>query len=209
MQNYQKNKLEWVKTRKQIFLTKNVRGATVTILVKKSSIFQKIVRKNQICWHQSKSKAPIMIIFKEHDICEVSWKNWAYLRIFFKNFGHFSSPGGQNLKCAQKIPHFGKKKILESIVAPREKSSRAFHQNIKTKKRTRGFLSSVNWCGENFFFSEFFFCLRSAKTAKFEPPGVNFNVNIFTINYFQKEFIGILEPQCHKLSKNIFIMSGQ
>ena len=150
-----------------------------------------------------------MIILKEHDICKVSWKNWAYLRIFFKIFVHFSSPGGQNLKCAKKIPHFGEKKFLESIVAPREKSSRAFHQNIKTKKRTRGFLSSVNWCGGNFFFSEIFFGLRSAKTAKSEPPEVDFIVNIFTINYFQKEFIGILEPQCHKLSKNIYIISWQ
>ena len=150
-----------------------------------------------------------MIIFKEHDICEVSWKNWAQLRIFFKIFGHFSSPGGQNLKRAQKIPHFGKKKILESIVAPRDKSSRAFHQNIKTKKRTRGFLSSVNWSGENFFFSEFFFRLRSAKTTKSEPPELDFIVNIFTNNYFEKEFWGILEPQCHKLSKNIFTMSWQ
>ena len=110
-----------------------------------------------------------MIIFKEHDICEVSWKNWAQLRIFIKIFGHFSSPGGQNLKRAQKIPHFGKKKFLESIVAPRDKSSRAFHQNIKTKKRTRGFLSSVNWSGENFFFSEFFFVSDQQKPQNPSP----------------------------------------
>ena len=45
MQNYQKNKSEWVRTRKKIFMTKNVGGATVTILVKKSPIFHKIVRK--------------------------------------------------------------------------------------------------------------------------------------------------------------------
>ena len=110
-----------------------------------------------------------MIILKEHDICKVSWKNWAYLRIFFKIFVHFSSPGGQNLKCAQKIPHFGKKKNLESIVAPREKSSRAFHQNIKTKKRTRGFLSSVNWCGGNFFFPKFFLVSDQQKPQNPSP----------------------------------------
>ena len=85
-----------------------------------------------------------MIIFKEYHICEVSWKNWAQLKIFFKIFGCFSSPGGQNLKLTQKIPHFGKKKNLASIVAPRDKSPRAFLQNIITNKRTRGFLSSVN-----------------------------------------------------------------
>ena len=34
------------KSKKKKILTKNVCGATVTILVKKSSIFQKIVRKN-------------------------------------------------------------------------------------------------------------------------------------------------------------------
>ena len=107
---------------------------------------------------------------------------------FFNICGHFSSPGGQNLKLTQKIPHFGKKKFLESIVAPRDKSSRAFHQNIKTKKRTRGFLSSVNWSGEKIFFSEFFFRLRSAKTTKSEPPELDFIVNIFTNNYFEKEF---------------------
>ena len=128
---------------------------------------------------------------------------------FFQNFCPFFVTWGAKSKMCSKNTTFRKKKILESIVAPREKSSRAFHQNIKTKKRTRGFLSSVNWCGGNFFFSEIFFGLRSAKTAKSEPPEVDFIVNIFTINYFQKKFIGILEPQCHKLSKNIYIISWQ
>ena len=128
---------------------------------------------------------------------------------FFQNFWPFFVTWGAKSKTCSKNTTFRKKKILESIVAPREKSSRAFHQNIKTKKRTRGFLSSVNWCGGNFFFSEIFFGLRSAKTAKSKPPEVDFIVNIFTINYFQKEFIGILEPQCHKLSKNIYIISWQ
>ena len=113
-----------------------------------------------------------MIIFKEHDICEVSWKNWAQLRIFFNIFGHFSSPGGQNLKRAQKIPHFGKKIFLESIVAPRDKSTRAFHQNIKTKKRTRGFLSSVNWSGEIFFFPNFVFVSDQQKTQNPSPQSL-------------------------------------
>ena len=128
---------------------------------------------------------------------------------FFQIFCPFFVTWGAKSKMCSKNTTFRKKKILESIVAPREKSSRAFHQNIKTKKRTRGFLSSVNWCGGNFFFSEIFFGLRSAKTAKSKPPEVDFIVNIFTINYFQKEFIGILEPQCHKLSKNIYIISWQ
>ena len=149
-----------------------------------------------------------MIIFKEYHICEVSWKNWAYLSFIFKFFCHFSSPGGQNLKCAKKIPHFGKKIFLASIVAPRDKSPRAFLQNIITKKRTRGFLSSVNWSGEIFFFRTFFSSPNS-KNTKSEPPELDFIVNIFTNNYFEKEFWGILEPQCHKLSKNIFIMSWQ
>ena len=149
-----------------------------------------------------------MIIFKEHDICEVSWKNWAQLRIFFQNFWPFFVTWGAKSKTCSKNTTFRKKKILESIVAPREKSSRAFHQNIKTKKRTRGFLSSVNWFGEKFF-SEIFFPLRSAKNTKSEPPELDFIVNIFTNNYFEKEFCDILEPQCHKLSKNIFTKSWQ
>ena len=40
----------------------------------------------------------------------------------------------------------------------------------------------------NFFFSEFFFRLRSAETTKSEPPELDFIVNIFTNNYFEKEF---------------------
>ena len=142
-----------------------------------------------------------MIFVRFHEKIGLNWE-------FFQNLWPFSSPGGQNLKCAQKIPQFGKKN-LEGIVAPREKSSRAFHQNIKTKKRTRGFLSSVNWSGEKILFSEFIFRLRSAKTTKSEPPELDFIVNIFTHNYFEKEFWGILEPQCHKLSKNIFTKSWQ
>ena len=127
----------------------------------------------------------------------------------FQNFWPFFITWGAKSKAYSKNTTFRKKKILESIVAPRDKSPRAFLQNIITKKRTRGFLSSVNWSGEKIFFSEIFFRLRTAKNTKSEPPELDFIDNIFTNNYFEKEFRGILEPQCHKLSKNIFIMSWQ
>ena len=107
-----------------------------------------------------------MIFVRFHKKIRLNWE------FFLKIFGRFSSPGGQNLKCAQKIPHFGKKINLESIVAPRDKSSRAFHQNIKTKKRTRGFLSSVNWSGENFFFPNFFFVSDQQKTQNPSPQSL-------------------------------------
>ena len=78
-----------------------------------------------------------------------------------------------------------RKQKLESIVAPREKSQLVFLRNIKTKKHTRGFLTSVNWFGE-IFFSEFFFRLRTAKNTKSEPPELDFIDNILQIIILRK-----------------------
>ena len=88
---------------------------------------------------------------------------------FFQNFWPFFVTWGAKSKTCSKNTTFRKKKNLESIVAPRDKSSRAFHQNIKTKKRMRGFLSSVNWSGENFFFPNFFFVSDQQKPQNPSP----------------------------------------
>ena len=109
-----------------------------------------------------------MIIFKEYHICEVSWKNWAYLRYFSKCFAIFHHLGGK-ISNVHKKYHISEKKKLASIVAPRDKSPRAFLQNIITKKRTRGFLSSVNWSGEKIFFPKFFFVSEQQKTRNPSP----------------------------------------
>ena len=92
---------------------------------------------------------------------------------FFQNFWPFFVTWGAKSKMCSKNTTFRKKKILESFVAPREKSSRAFHQNIKTKKRTRGFLSSVNWCGGNFFFPKFFLVSDQQKPQNPSPQRSN------------------------------------
>ena len=129
-----------------------------------------------------------MIIFKEYHICEVFMQKLGLFEIFFQNFLPFFITWGAKSQMCSKNTTFRKKKFLASIVAPRDKSPRAFLQNIITKKRTRGFLSSVNWSGEIFFFSEIFFRLRTAKNTKSEPPELDFIDNIFTNNYFEKEF---------------------
>ena len=149
-----------------------------------------------------------MIILKEHDICKVSMKKLGLFENFFKIFGHFSSPGGQNLQCAKKIPHFGKKKFRKHRSSQR-KILACVSSKHKNKETHAMIFVQCQLVQRKFFLSEIFFGLRSAKTAKSEPPEVDFIVNIFTINYFQKKFIGILEPQCHKLSKNIYIISWQ
>lgn len=208
MQNYQKNKSEWVRTRKKKFFDQKCQWGNCYNSRKKIINFSKNCQKKLNLLTLEQKQGP------NYDNFQRTWYLWGFMKKlgsienFFQNFWPFFVTWGAKSKTCSKNTTFRKKKILESIVAPRDKSSRAFHQNIKTKKRTRGFLSSVNWFGEKFF-SEIFFPLRSAKNTKSEPPELDFIVNIFTNNYFEKEFWGILEPQCHKLSKNIFTKSWQ
>ena len=90
-------------------------------------------------------------------------KKLGLFEIFFQNFLPFFITWGAKSKTYSKNTTFRKKNFLASIVAPRDKSPRAFLQNIITKKRTRGFLSSVNWSGEIFFFRNFFSSPNSKK----------------------------------------------
>ena len=96
-------------------------------------------------------------------------KKLGLFEIFFQNFLPFFITWGAKSQMCSKNTTFRKKKILASIVAPRDKSPRAFLQNIIKKKRTRGFLSSVNWSGEKKIFPKFFFVSEQQKTRNPSP----------------------------------------
>jgi len=151
MQNYQTNKSEWVRARKKKFDQKCLRGNCYNSR-KKIINFSKNCQKKLNLLTLEQKQGP------NYDNFQRTWYLWGFMKKlgsienFFQNFWPFFVTWGAKSKTCSKNTTFRKKKILESIVAPRDKSSRAFHQNIKTKKRMRGFLSSVNWSGENFFF---------------------------------------------------------
>ena len=147
------------KLKNNFFQPKMSAGQLLQFSSKNHQFFKKFSEKTKFLDTRAKSRSQLWLFTKNMVFVRFPKKIGLIWEFFSKFSSIFRHLGGKisNVLKKYRISDFF---FLESIVAPRDKSPPAFLQNIKTKKRMRGFLSSVNWSGEFFFSRNFSFFER-------------------------------------------------